>query len=199
MTLFDVAILLFLAMGAVYGYRCGIVSQISSLTGMIVGVLACFFLGDNAVMVLRQVVPGWVQWPIAEMSSQNVATGILFLLVFLTCRVMGLFIKGVFRHSRVGAFDRVTGAALGFMAMLLFVSIALNVAFVVNPQGRLFSTARIQGDPMLTVTFSAAPWLLGGRPVEASSELLEQSSSPKSKLKAEQTSAIVKEKTNSIT
>lgn len=178
MTLFDVAILIVLTVSAVYGYRCGIVSHISSLVGVTLGALACFFLGELAVSLLRSVVPGWVSWPVAEVSSQNVAIGVLFLLVFLTCRVAGLFVKSVFPHTRASFFDRMTGAALGFVSMLLLVSIALNVGFVVSPQVRSLATARISGDPVLTVTFSAAPWLLGGRLVAASIGLSQQGSSP---------------------
>ena len=120
MTLFDTILALVAAAAAITGYRRGLVGQLASLAGMAAGFAACYAVGDEATALLRAVNPACEQWPGAGATVPAVAHCVLFLLVMLTVRVAGLFVKNVAGKWGVTSLaDRLGGVALSALVMLV--------------------------------------------------------------------------------
>lgn len=160
----DAIILAALAAGAWWGFRRGLVRQVSAIVGLVLGIAACIAVGDYATELLRALNPGWHTWPAPEQSTQVVALTLLFLLVFLTAVVAGFFVKGLTRLLLLGLIDRLAGAVLGASLLLLLLSLALNLWAVGSPGTQALSTERQEADHPLRMAMQAAPWALGMQP-----------------------------------
>ena len=162
MTLFDTILALVAAAAAITGYRRGLVGQLASLAGMTAGFAACYAVGDEATALLRAVNPACEQWPGAGATVPAVAHCVLFLLVMLTVRVAGLFVKNVAGKWGVTSLaDRLGGVALSALKWLLVLSVLLNVWLAVNPGSDTFTTRHALDNRPFEGTLRLAPALLG--------------------------------------
>lgn len=161
MTIIDILILLTLAAGIVSGFRRGVIGQVASITGIVAGFVACWLFGQEAIELLGLLWPSHVEWPSSQLTTSVVALAILFLLVYLTCRVVGFMLKGVSRKLKLSPLDSVAGGAAGAIVALLLVSMALDVAFLLRPQAGIYSRERLASDHVMVLTMMAAPLMLG--------------------------------------
>ena len=163
MTGFDILILLLLVAGFVYGLKRGIIGEISTIVGVVLGILMCLIAGDKAVEALRGMCNGWEKWPMAAETSSAIALGVLFCIVFLGCRIVGKFLKGITHTLMLGPIDRLLGAVVGVVVVLLAASFVLNIYFVSKPDAELFKPERLESDKPLFITLNTVPWLLGSK------------------------------------
>lgn len=161
MTFVDtITVLLFIAAVAI-GYMRGLVRQVTSLVGYILGIIACNLFGDVATEILVTVMPSAANWPLASVTTHAMAVIVLFLLISLSARVAGIFIKNTFSALHLGIVDRLGGSALCVFKYFFLFSILLNLWFLINPQSDTFTTEHILGNKPFVATVNLAPRVLG--------------------------------------
>lgn len=161
MTFVDtITVLLFVA-SVVIGYMRGLVRQATSLLGYILGIIACNVFGDTATDILLTVMPSAAEWPLASVTTHAVAVIVLFLLISLSVRVAGLFLRSVIGMLHLGIVDNIGGSALCLFKYFFIFSILLNLWLMVNPTSDTFTTEHILGNRPFVETINLAPRVLG--------------------------------------
>ena len=161
MTFVDtITVLLFVA-SVVIGYMRGLVRQATSLLGYILGIIACNMFGDTATDILLTVMPSAAEWPLASVTTHAVAVIVLFLLISLSVRVAGMFLRSVIGMLHLGIVDNVGGSALCLFKYFFIFSILLNLWLMVNPTSDTFTTEHILGNRPFVETINLAPRVLG--------------------------------------
>lgn len=161
MTFVDtITVLLFVA-SVVIGYMRGLVRQASSLLGYILGIIACNMFGDTATDILLTVMPSAAEWPLASVTTHAVAVIVLFLLISLSVRVAGMFLRSVIGMLHLGIVDNIGGSALCLFKYFFIFSILLNLWLMVNPTSDTFTTEHILGNRPFVETINLAPRVLG--------------------------------------
>ena len=161
MTFVDtITVLLFVA-SVVIGYMRGLVRQATSLLGYILGIIACNMFGDTATDILLTVMPSAAEWPLASVTTHAVAVIVLFLLISLSVRVAGMFLRSVIGMLHLGIVDNIGGSALCLFKYFFIYSILLNLWLMVNPTSDTFTTEHILGNRPFVETINLAPRVLG--------------------------------------
>ena len=161
MTFVDtITVLLFVA-SVVIGYMRGLVRQATSLLGYILGIIACNMFGDTATDILLTVMPSAAQWPLASVTTHAVAVIVLFLLISLSVRVAGMFLRSIVDMLHLGIIDNIGGSALCLFKYFFIFSILLNLWLMVNPTSDTFTTEHILGNRPFVETINLAPRVLG--------------------------------------
>ena len=161
MTFVDtITVLLFVA-SVVIGYMRGLVRQATSLLGYILGIIACNMFGDTATDILLTVMPSAAEWPLASVTTHAVAVIVVFLLISLSGRVAGMFLRSVIGMLHLGIVDNIGGSALCLFKYFFIFSILLNLWLMVNPTSDTFTTEHILGNRPFVETINLAPRVLG--------------------------------------
>ena len=161
MTFVDtITVLLFVA-SVVIGYMRGLVRQATSLLGYILGIIACNMFGDTATDIMLTVMPSAAEWPLASVTTHAVAVIVLFLLISLSVRVAGMFLRSVIGMLHLGIVDNIGGSALCLFKYFFIFSILLNLWLMVNPTSDTFTTEHILGNRPFVETINLAPRVLG--------------------------------------
>ena len=161
MTFVDtITVLLFVA-SVVIGYMRGLVKQATSLVGYILGIIACNAFGDTATDILLTVMPSAAQWPLASVTTHAVAVIVLFLLISLSVRVAGMFLRSIADMLHLGIIDNIGGSALCLFKYFFIFSILLNLRLMINPTSDTFTTEHILGNRPFVETINLAPRVLG--------------------------------------
>ena len=155
-----ITVLLFVA-SVVIGYMRGLVRQATSLLGYILGIIACNMFGDTATDILLTVMPSAAEWPLASVTTHAVAVIVLFLLISLSVRVAGMFLRSVIGMLHLGIVDNIGGSALCLFKYFFIFSILLNLWLMVNPTSDTFTTEHILGNRPFVETINLAPRVLG--------------------------------------
>jgi membrane protein required for colicin V production len=169
MTFIDTIIILIFIAGIVIGYMRGVISQVTSIVGFLLGILACLLLGYPATELLRKLIPGSVNWPISSVTTSIVALSVLFLLVALTVRVIGLFVKGIAKKIKLGAFDKILGSALCTFKYVFLLSILLNFYDMISPDSSTFATRHMLDNKPFEATLDLVPAVLGAETMPSDS------------------------------
>lgn len=130
MSTFEIFLLVFSLIAIVWGAITGIIAQLGSIAGIIVGVLACRLFGTAAA--------GWLASLADSGSSRTLLTVIAYIAVF----VAGYFAAwGVFRllkiaakKMQIGVLDRLAGAAFKLFLFIFCLSMALNLWGALAPE-----------------------------------------------------------------
>ena len=161
MTFVDtITVLLFVA-SVVIGYMRGLVRQATSLLGYILGIIACNMFGDTATDILLTVMPSAAEWPLASVTTHAVAVIVLFLLISLSVRVAGMFLRSIVDMLHLGIIDNIGGSALCLFKYFFIFSILLNLWLMINPTSDTFTTEHILGNRPFVETTNLAPRVLG--------------------------------------
>ena len=163
MTLIDVIMILLLAVGVVYGYMRGMIKQMSSILGFVLGIVVCNVMGDSATEVLREAIPSSAEWPLASITTHAMAVIVLFVLVWLSVKVAGMFLKNTIDALHLSIVDRVGGAALNVLKYFFALSILLNLWLLISPKSEVFTTQHALENKPFELTLNLVPWALGQR------------------------------------
>ena len=161
MSFVDITILLIVVAGAIIGYIKGFVRQISSICGIVLGLIACNMFGGWATDVLRLLVPESAGWPAADVTVKATAHISLFVVVFLSVLLAGTIIRSVFSSLHLGIIDNVCGSVLCVFKYLLCLSIVLNLWYLISPDGDTFKTRHAMNNKPFEVVLDMAPFTFG--------------------------------------
>ena len=172
MSAIDVIIILLIAGGAVRGAYKGFIKQLSSLGGIILGIVACRIFGDWASRILSGLIPELKELPFADTAISILGHIVLFIFVYINIALIATMVKGITNKLSLGVFDRIAGALLCIFKYLLALSLFLNLWFLLSPSSSIFNSSRILDGSLLKFVTGLAPWVINSKFIPASAEIL---------------------------
>lgn len=122
----DVLVVLLLLVWARTGWRRGLIVELATLVGLIIGIFVAFrfspFLSERL---------GWTR---NDMVDSAIWFSVVFIAIYILAQVIGEWLSGKARRIRLGVIDRILGLALSVIEGLCFVS-AVGYSLNLFPQG----------------------------------------------------------------
>jgi len=115
----DIALLVFILIGAYTGYRQGFLLELFSLLGILLGVLGGFKLMGWAMVLLAD------RFNVDQKVLPYFAFGIVFIGIVIVVSLIGRMIKLSVDKSFLGRVDEAAGAVLGMVKTVFMLSVAL--------------------------------------------------------------------------
>ncbi len=119
MSKIDIALIIIFLIGAFGGYRKGFLSELFSLLGIILGILAGFKLMGVAMVMLGK------HYAIDDKVLPYVAFGVVFLIVVIVVSLLGKLLKSSIEKTILGNADQVAGSVLGLFKTAFMVSVVV--------------------------------------------------------------------------
>ncbi len=119
MSAVDIALIIFILIGAVSGYREGFLMELFSLAALVLGILGAFKLMGIAIVWLAD------QFEINETILPYVAFAVVFIAILICVRLLGKLIKISIDRTFLGRIDQVAGSGLGIIKAVFLLSVGL--------------------------------------------------------------------------
>ena len=162
MSITDIVILVIFAGAVVYGFWKGIIAQIGSVAAVILGIVACRLFGDEATELTATLLPELAQNPdTARYACSVIGNVVLFLLVYLTVKLLASLIKKVASALLLGFIDKILGSAFCIFKWFLVVSIVLNIWCLIFPDTGIVKSSTLAGGKAIGAIVELAPAILG--------------------------------------
>lgn len=161
MAFIDILLLAVVALGAIQGFRKGIITGFASIAGIILGIVACRLFGDAVNTAIASAYPETTEYPGAPYTGTVLAYLLLFAAVYLACFFCARLLKGIVHAVCLGGIDRLAGVVFGMFKYLLALSLVLNALFAIAPNSALFHSSGLLDGKCLEWTMRLAPWLWG--------------------------------------
>jgi len=116
----DVIFILLITLFIIRCYLKGFVSELFSMSAIILGLLASLFFYKNGGEFLREQF-----WPDLKVIPEVVAFIALFVIVFMVIKLLELMLKGIIERIQLSGADRFLGVIFGFAEGLVVVSLIL--------------------------------------------------------------------------
>lgn len=152
-TAFDYILAAIAALALITGAMKGLVRQISSIAGLVAGVLVCRFFGEQTADF------------IIGSGSEHAATlrvlcyVLLFISVYVGISLLGRLAGAILTAIKLRGFDRLGGALFRTALWLFFISLILNIYLAAVPADRAKLCPPEQ--PWRHTVISIAPKVLG--------------------------------------
>jgi len=138
----DIVLIIILMIGAVAGYKKGFLSELFTLLGIFLGVLAGFKLMGAAMLMLDE------RYDINENVLPYTAFGVVFLVVVIGVTLLGKFFKASLEKTLLGSVDRLAGGLLGILKTVFMLSVLIWITSSLN----VFAPKRFTEDAWLYPT-----------------------------------------------
>lgn len=161
MSTLDIIILIVFAASILYGLKRGIIAQLGSVGGILVGIVACHLFGDYATAMLGELLGN--DSASAHYVDSVVANVLLFIIGYLLTRVIAKLLHTVTHAAFLGSVDRIAGAIFSLFAWFLIFSILLNVWQVLTPSTDVTSKSQISDGKAARAIMDLAPNVFGGQ------------------------------------
>lgn len=162
MSFIDIIILAIFVGAVVYGFYRGVIAQIGSVAAVIVGIIACRVWGDDATDFAATLLPELTSNPdTARYACSVIGNVALFLLVYLTVKLLASLIKKVANALLLGFVDKIIGSIFCIFKWFLITSLILNVWCLVFPDSNIVKSSSIAGGKALEAILELAPALFG--------------------------------------
>lgn len=161
MSTLDIVILIVFAASILYGLKRGIIAQLGSVGGILVGIVACHLFGDNAAAIMGRLLGN--ESASACYVDSVMANVLLFIIGYILTRIIAKLLHTVVHAAFLGVIDRIAGALFALFAWFLIFSILLNVWQVLTPSTDLASKSRISDGKAARAIIDLAPRVLGGQ------------------------------------
>lgn len=162
MTLVDILAIIAVLAGLILGWRRGMVAQLGSLLGIILGIVCCQVFAGPLAQAFSE--------PTDNPDTILMHTVISYLIIFALCYTVGRLLSGLLQRitdaAHLGAVDALAGSIFKGAEYLLALSMILNLWVAVFPN------TRIDG-PLATPVADFAPAILGS---ETAQEILSEGS-----------------------
>lgn len=144
----DIALALFILLGAYQGYKAGFLLEMFSLFAVVLGVLGGFKLMGWAMVLLSN------KFNVDEKVLPYIAFGVVFLLIVVTVNLLGKLIKASADKSFLGRIDQAAGGILGMLKTTFMLSIVL---WIVDSLKFKFISHWIEGSWLYPMVAGFAP------------------------------------------
>lgn len=158
MTTIDIILLIVIGASLVIGLYKGIISQIASLGGVVLGIIACRLLAETA--------GGWLMswWPdtFTNVTIANIAGGIIvYLAVYIGVGAFASLLRRLTDTLMAGWVDHLLGGLFGVFKWMIMLSIALNLFHMIAPHCVIFHSSALFGGRLMGAVMQLAPKLFG--------------------------------------
>ena len=130
MSTFEIFLAVFSLIAIIWGAITGIISQLGSIAGIIVGVLACRAFGPQ--------VSAWLESLAESGSSRTLLMVLAYIVVFVAAytAAWGIFrlLKIAAKKMQIGVLDRLCGAVFKLFLFIFCLSLALNLWNALAPE-----------------------------------------------------------------
>lgn len=116
-----------LAIGAIRGFRKGIIMEIAGLLALLLGLFGAFQLLDWGVAFLSH-----FQMDISDSVLPAIAFVVLFILILVGIYLLGRFIKAVLHITPLGIIDSIMGGFVGLLKWAFGISLVFWVMEVLE-------------------------------------------------------------------
>lgn len=149
MSAFDIFLLIPLGIGAMQGYRRGLVLEVASLLAFVLGVVGGLALLNDAIPLVRQYVGE------AFGLLPLVSFGLVFAGIVWGVHLLSSFIKKAVHLTPLGVLDNLGGAASGVLKWVLGLSLLLHGIGLAGLQ--VISPQLVAGSQVLPIVREATP------------------------------------------
>ncbi|UXP33699.1 CvpA family protein [Reichenbachiella agarivorans] len=113
----DIVILVFLVVGAIMGFRKGLLMEIISISAFFIAIILGIRLIDWGVMVLSDFIDGY------EGLLPVISFAVIFIIIIIALHLLGKVLKKLLDLTLLGSLDDIAGSLLGIVKWALFISI----------------------------------------------------------------------------
>ena len=114
---------IFIALIGLFIIRCylkGFISEVLSMAGIVLGLLASLFFYKNGANLLRNQF-----WPDLKVIPEILSFVGLFVIVFFVIKLLEIMLKGIINNIKLGGADRFLGIIFGLAEGIVVVSLIL--------------------------------------------------------------------------
>lgn len=168
MNTIDIIIILLFIAAAAYGWWRGIIVQIGSLAGVLLGILLCRLFGSAFSGFLIDLFGG--DGPVSEDTryvTGVIANVLLFIAGYISAKLVARMLKSVSRAARLTLVDKVCGVVFSIFEWFLALSILLNVWQAMRPGKPILGGSTLDGGRAAHAIMNLAPNVLGNETVRA--------------------------------
>lgn len=166
MSAIDILIIIVFIGAVIYGYWKGVIVQIGSLAGILLGILACRLFGPWLTEVFGGATGGSDSIDMGYINSV-IANVILFLLGFISAKLVARLIKTVTTAVKLSLVDKLLGVIFCMFEWFLVLSILLNVWQVLRPGIDITSSSTLGKGRAAQAVMDIAPAVLGTETAKA--------------------------------
>ena len=162
MSIIDIVIVVVFVGAIIYGLYKGIISQLGSLGGIILGIIACRIFGDSVAGLISDIFPAISDnAQTAAFANSVIANVLVFIIAYFLVKIAAKAIKSLTHALCLGFIDRILGAIFGLFKWCLVLSIVLNLWLVISPNSQIVSGSSIAGGMAAKTILDLAPTLFG--------------------------------------
>ncbi len=126
MNIFDIVIGILLILGFYKGYKNGLILEITSLLGLIIGIIGAFYFTTYHGLYIGQ----WLNW---DEPYLKIATFVIsFILIVIVVALIGKALTKVIDYAALGFVNKLFGGIFGTLKFALILSILLLVFNAIN-------------------------------------------------------------------
>lgn len=155
----ELIILIVLLLALMFGYKRGLIVQLGSLLAVIIAIVICHLFGDAATSMFYNPAEGGseVENSMSLFAAALFGRMLLFAVVWAAVWFVARSLKQIIKVVHLGFFDRLGGAVFMLLKCAILLSLLLNIAKVVSPDGSIATST----NSLVTSVTGFAPFLLG--------------------------------------
>lgn len=159
----DIFFIILLAGACILGYSEGLINQLSSLSGVLLGIVAVWIGGDTATRIAASCMGIDLAegGSFAKYSAAVVGCGVLFAVVWGFIWSIGKMLRRAVKKIRMSVIDGIFGSAFMIFKWSLVVSLILNLWYVIQPSSPIFFGSRLLEGKIFQAVMNLGPYLMG--------------------------------------
>ena len=162
MSVIDIIILIVFVGAIIYGLYKGVIAQLGSLGGIILGIIACRLFGDYATEFVSNILPAMTSDPKTTAYVNSVEGNVLlFIVVYVLACLIAKLMRKITHALCLGLFDRLIGAVFCIFKWFFVVSILLNLWQVLSPETNIAKMSTLANGTAIQAIIDLAPTLFG--------------------------------------
>ncbi|MFI3239271.1 MAG: CvpA family protein [Bacteroidales bacterium] len=156
----DVIILVIIGIGLVRGGIMGLIKQLGSLVGIILGVIGCNIYGGQMTSLMSGWFPSLLEMNYGSTIVSMLSHTLLFVIIYWALTLIALLLRSVTNALALGLFDKILGAVLCAFKYLLALSIILNIWMMLFPSGDAGVNAKLFDGELYNYVYKLASWVM---------------------------------------
>ena len=162
MAIIDIAMIVVCILGIALGLYKGLMAQIGSVAGILLGIIACRIWGDDATRFVASIMPDLSASGEAAAYANNVIANVfLFLGVYLLAMLVAKLLHNIISNLSLGWINCLLGGVFGAVKWLVIMSVVLNLWEALLPDHSIVSTSQLMGGIAAKTVLNLAPALFG--------------------------------------
>lgn len=162
MAFIDILILVVFAGSILLGLKTGLIKQIGSLAGCVLGLIAARAVGGSVASVIASIFPHDFGHSEAGIYAAGVLGGVLvFMIVYIVVVFLARSLKMLTTMLLMGPLDRALGAVFAVLQCFVGLSIVLNVYAASHPDSDFMERSRLADGRAVKAVMEIGPALLG--------------------------------------